>query len=85
IAKDVPGFEAIAWFGLLAPRGTPKDVVMRIYDDVAAVLQMPEVKQRLLDIGAEPGGQPPEEFAARIRAEIAMWQKVAAAAGIRPQ
>ena len=85
IAKDVPGFDADTWFGLFAPGGTPKDLVMRIRDDVAAVLQIPDVRQRLLDIGGEPGGQTPEEFAARVRSEIAKWQKVAVAAGIKPQ
>lgn len=85
IAHDVPGFEAIIWFGLLAPRGTPKDVIMRIRNDVAAVLQIPNVKQRLLEIGAEPGVQTPEAFATRVRSEIATWQKVAVAAGIKPQ
>jgi tripartite-type tricarboxylate transporter receptor subunit TctC len=85
IAKDVPGFDADTWFGLFAPGGTPRDLVMRIRDDVAAVLQIPDVKQRLLDIGGNPGGQTPEEFAARVRSEIAMWQKVAVAAGIKPQ
>ena len=85
IAKVVPGFEAIAWFGLFAPRGTPKDVITRIHDDVAAVLQLPNVRKRLLDIGGEPGGQSPEEFATRVRTEIAMWKKVAVAAGIKPQ
>ena len=85
IAKDVPGFEAVAWFGLFAPRGTPRELVMRIRDDVAAVLQMPDVKQRLLDIGGEPSGITPDEFAARVRSEIAMWQKVAIAAKIKPQ
>jgi tripartite-type tricarboxylate transporter receptor subunit TctC len=85
IAKDVPGFDADTWFGLFAPRGTPKDLVMRIRDDVAAVLQLPVVKQRLLDIGGEPGGQSPDEFSSRVRDEIAKWQKVATAAGIKPQ
>lgn len=85
IANDVPGFEAVIWFGVFAPRGTPKEVVTRIRNDVAAVLQMPEMKQRLLEIGAEPGLQTTEEFAARVRSEIATWQKVAVAAGIKPQ
>jgi tripartite-type tricarboxylate transporter receptor subunit TctC len=85
IAKDVPGYEADTWFGLFAPRGTPKDLVMRIRDDVAAVLQLPDVKQRLLDIGGEPGGQSPDEFSSRVRNEIAKWLKVAKAAGIKPQ
>ena len=65
--------------------GTPRDLVMRIRDDVAAVLQIPDVRQRLLDIGGEPGGQPQEEFAARIRYELENWQKVAKAGGLKPQ
>jgi tripartite-type tricarboxylate transporter receptor subunit TctC len=85
IAKDVPGYEAVAWFGLFAPRGAPRELVTRIRDDVAAVLQMPEVRQRLLDIGGEPSGASPDEFAARVNAEIAMWKKVAVRAGIKPQ
>jgi tripartite-type tricarboxylate transporter receptor subunit TctC len=58
---------------------------MRIRDDVAAVLQLPDVRQRLLDIGGEPGGQSPDEFSSRVRNEIAKWLKVAKAAGIKPQ
>lgn len=85
IAKEVPGFEADAWFALFVPRGTPKELVNRIRDDVAAVLQIPDVKQRMLDMGAEPGGQTPDEFAARVRREIEKWKKVAVAAGIKPQ
>ena len=85
IASDVPGFDADTWFGLFAPGGTPRDLVMRIRDDVAAVLQMPDVRQRLLDIGGNPGGQPPDEFSARVRTEIDKWKKVAVAAGIKPQ
>lgn len=85
IAKDLPGFDADAWFALFAPRGTPRDIVGRIRDDLAAVLQMQDVKRRLIDIGGNPGGQTPEEFAARVRREIEMWKKVAVAAGIKPQ
>ena len=85
IAKDLPGFEVVAWFGLMAPRGTPKELVARIRDDVAAVIQMPDTRQRLLEIGGEPGGQTPEEFAERVRREIATWKKVATAAGVTPQ
>ena len=85
IAKDVPGFDADTWFGLFAPGGTPRDLVMRIRDDVAAVLQLPDVKRRLLDIGGEPGGETMGDFAAHVRSEIARWQKAAQAAGIKPQ
>lgn len=85
IAKDLPGFDADAWFALFAPRGTPSEIVNRVYDDVAAVLKMPEVRQRMLDIGGQPGGQTPEEFGARVRREIDKWKKVAATAGIKQQ
>jgi tripartite-type tricarboxylate transporter receptor subunit TctC len=85
IAKDVPGFDADTWFGLFAPRGTPRDLVTRIRDDIAAVLQIPEVRQRLLDIGGDPGGQTPDEFTTRVRTEIDKWKKVAVAAGLKPQ
>ncbi len=86
IPQDVPGFEAAdTWFALFAPGGTPKELVMRIRDDVAAVLRIPEVRQRLLDIGGEPAGEPSDEFAARIRSEIARWKEVAVVAGIKPQ
>ena len=85
ISKDLPGFEAVAWFGLFVPGKTPKEIVARIYQDVTAILQLPDAKQRLADIGSEPGGQSPEEFGARIRSEIERWQKVAKAAGIKPQ
>ena len=85
IAKDVPGFDADTWFGLFAPGGVPREIIARIRDDVAAVLQIPDVKQRLRDIGGEPSGETTEEFATRVRTEIAKWKKVAAVAGIQPQ
>ena len=85
ISVDVPGFENDSWFGLFAPRGTPKELVMQIRDDVAAVLQIPDMTQRIRDLGSEPGGQTPDEFATRVRNEIARWLKVAKAAGLKPQ
>ena len=85
ISKDVPGYDSDTWFALFAPRGTSKDVVQRIRDDVAAVMQIADTRQRLLDIGGEPSGEPPEEFAARVRAEIARWKQVAIVAGIKPE
>jgi tripartite-type tricarboxylate transporter receptor subunit TctC len=85
IGKDLPGYDVNAWFGLMAPKGVSQEYVRRIRDDVAAVIQMPEVRQRLLDIGGEPSGLPPDEFAARVRREIAMWQNVAKTAGLKPE
>ena len=85
ISKDVPGYDADTWFALFAPGATPKEIVSRIRDDLAAVLQIPEVRQRLLDIGGNPSGEPTDEFAGRVKNEIAKWQKVAKAAGLQPQ
>jgi tripartite-type tricarboxylate transporter receptor subunit TctC len=85
ISRDVPGFDVDTWFAMFAPRGTPRELVMRIRDDVAAVLQIAEVRKRLLDIGGEPSGEPVDEFAAQVRNEIARWKNVAKTAGIKPQ
>jgi tripartite-type tricarboxylate transporter receptor subunit TctC len=85
ISKDVPGFDADTWFALFAPRGTPLEIVTRIRDDLAAVLQIPDVRQRLLDIGGNPSGEPVDEFTTRVRNDIAKWLKVAKAAGLQPQ
>jgi tripartite-type tricarboxylate transporter receptor subunit TctC len=85
LTKEVPGFEILSWWGIFAPGNTPKDVVKRIHDDIAAVLQMPIVRERLLDIGGEPGGETMGDFAVHVRNEIARWQKVAIEAGIKPQ
>ena len=85
IAQDLPGYEAIAWFGLFVPRGTPKELITKIHKDVATVLRDAEVQKRFLDLGAEAGGQSPEEFGVRVRSDIELWARVAKAAGIKPE
>jgi tripartite-type tricarboxylate transporter receptor subunit TctC len=85
LTKEVPGFEILSWWGIFAPGNTPKEVVARIHDDIAAVLKLPIVRERLLDIGGEPGGETMGDFAVHVRNEIARWQKVAQEAGIKPQ
>jgi len=85
IAEAAPGFEAVAWFGLFAPRGTPPAIVKRIRDDVAEVLKMPEVRKRLHEIGGDPSGMPSEEFAKMVHSEIEKWNNVARMAGVKPQ
>jgi tripartite-type tricarboxylate transporter receptor subunit TctC len=85
MAEAVPGFEAVAWFGLFAPHGTPPAVVKRIRDDVAEVVNNPDVRKRLHEIGGDPSGMPSEEFAKMVRSEIEKWNSVAKAAGVKPQ
>ena len=85
IANDLPGFEAISWFGLLAPKGTPKDVIAKIHRDMVTVLKDADVQKRITALGAEAGGQTPDEFGARIKSEMDLWAKVAKSAGIKPE
>ena len=85
IANDLPGFEAISWFGLFAPKGTPKDVIAKIHRDMAVVLKDADVHKRILALGAEPGTVTTGEFEARIKSEMELWAKVAKAAGIKPE
>jgi tripartite-type tricarboxylate transporter receptor subunit TctC len=81
----VPGYEAVQWFGILAPAGTPRAIVDRVHRDAVRVLQNPETKERLIADGADPVGSTPEQFAAFIRAETAKWAKVVKAIGIKPE
>jgi len=81
----VPGYEAVQWYGLLAPAATPRDIIVKLHTGVVRALQNPEVRQRLLNDGAEPVGSSPEEFAAYLRSETAKWAKVIQAAGIKPE
>ena len=79
-----PGFEAYAWFSVLAPAGTPKAVVERLNREINRILTLPEVKEQYAKMGLIPGGGTPAELDAFIRADIAKWSKVIKAAGIKP-
>ena len=81
----VPGYEAVQWYGVLAPAGTPRPVITRLHAEVVRVLQQRDIRERFLSDGAEAVGSSPEEFAAFIRAETAKWAKVIKDAGLRPE
>jgi tripartite-type tricarboxylate transporter receptor subunit TctC len=85
IGEFLPGYEAAQWYGVLAPAGTPPDIVARLYAELVKVLLHEEVKVRLAADGAEPVGSSPAEFSAFIRREIAKWTRVARAANIHPE
>jgi tripartite-type tricarboxylate transporter receptor subunit TctC len=72
----VPGYEAVGWFGLLAPGATPRDLVAQLSADANKVLADPDVRQKMLALGAEPSGNTPEEFARYIRDDQAKWSKL---------
>lgn len=82
-AGNLKGFEASSWFGLLAPAGTPPDIVSRIQQETAKALGSPAIKEKLLAQGAIPGGNTPAEFAKMIEAEIAKWAPVVKASGAK--
>ena len=78
-----PGFEAVPWFGLLAPAGTPKDIIDKLHDETVKALAIPEVRKKFDELGLEPVGNTPAEFAALIRKETPEWAKVIKDAGIK--
>ncbi|HQR75507.1 MAG TPA: tripartite tricarboxylate transporter substrate binding protein [Burkholderiaceae bacterium] len=75
-AAGLKGFDASSWFGLFAPAGTPRAIVDKIQADVAKALAQPEVRERFVAQGADPGGNTPDQFAAFIRAETDKWTRV---------
>jgi tripartite-type tricarboxylate transporter receptor subunit TctC len=81
----VPGYEAVQWYGFLAPAGTPAAIISQIHAESMKALNSAEMKEKLAHDGAEPSPTSPEEFAALIRNEIEKWRKVAKVAGIEPQ
>jgi tripartite-type tricarboxylate transporter receptor subunit TctC len=78
-----PGFEAVPWFGLLAPAGTPQDVLDKLHDETVKALAMPQVRKKFDELGLEVVGNTPSEFAAVIKKEIPEWAKVIRDAGIK--
>jgi len=78
-----PDFEASIYFGIVAPTGTPREIVTRLNAEIGKALQIPEVRQTLLKLGAEPLGGTPEAYAAHIKAELAKWAKVVKISGAR--
>jgi len=85
VAETVPGYEAMQWYGLVAPAGTPPPIVERVNAEALKALGSREMKERLAIDGAEPLGTTPGEFAAFIRRELDKWTKVAQAAKIEKQ
>jgi tripartite-type tricarboxylate transporter receptor subunit TctC len=81
----VPGYVAVAWFGLLAPAKTPREIVNKLSAETARILKMPDVNSRLSDLGAEPVGSTPAEFDAHIKSEIVKWAKVIKDANVELQ
>jgi tripartite-type tricarboxylate transporter receptor subunit TctC len=81
----VSGYVFDPWFGLLAPAKTPKPLLAKLGSEVARIVEVPDVKERLLSLGADPAPTSPEGFDAYIRGEVAKFQKIVQEAGIKPE
>ena len=85
IAEELPGYELIAWFALVAPADTPAPVVTRLHDVTVKSLAKPEVKARFDSLGTDVAPMNPQELGGFIRSEIEKWAKMAKTAGIQPE
>ena len=82
IAETYPGFEVNSWYGVMAPAGTPKDIVNRLYREIAVVLKSPEVVEMMRNGGLDAEGSTPEQYAAKIKDDLARWAKVVKATNL---
>jgi tripartite-type tricarboxylate transporter receptor subunit TctC len=78
-----PGFEAVPWFGLVAPAGTPQDVLDKLHGETVKTLAMPAMRKKFDELGLEAVGNTPEEFTEVIKTETPEWAKVIKDAGIK--
>jgi tripartite-type tricarboxylate transporter receptor subunit TctC len=81
----LPGYEAAQWYGVVAPAKTPADIITRLHAETVRVLQLPEVREKFANDGADTVGNSPDEFARFIRAELEKWSKAGRDAGIKPE
>lgn len=85
VEAGLPNFTVGNWFGLLAPRGTPPEVIERLHREIVKALAAPEVRERFASLGVEPSGMSPQELGVLMRDETARWREVIKAAGINPE
>ena len=83
IEAGVPDFEVVLWTSLFAPAGTPPAIVRKLQVEIAKIVHLPEIRERMTAMGIDPIGSTPEELAAQLRADLARWTKVAHTAGVK--
>ena len=82
--SGLPGYEAVAWYGVFAPDGTPRDIVARLNADIVKIVNSPDVRELFLNQGAESYATTPEEFTKVVARDVAKWAKVVKASGAKP-
>jgi tripartite-type tricarboxylate transporter receptor subunit TctC len=83
MAEVLPGFSVVGWYGVLAPAKLPKPVLDRLNAEIARIIALPEVRERILSDGSEPMTNTPEEFRQFLLADVAKWAKVVKASGAK--
>ena len=81
--SGLPGFDINTWFGLFVPAKTPRPIVQRLHDEFVKALAQPDVREKMLALGAEPVGNTPEQFGAYVKAEAEKYAKVVKASGAK--
>lgn len=81
----VRGYESSTWYGVLAPKATPRPIIDKLNQEIVAIIRMPEVNTRLLNEGAEPVGNSPEEFGKLLREEVAKYAEVVKLSGAKAE
>ena len=85
VGETVPGYELTNWFGLTVPSATPRDLVARLYGDVSKVLQQPDFRDRIVNMGADVIGSTPDQFGAFMKSESTKWGRIIREANIRAE
>jgi len=81
--SGLPGFEVVGWFGIFAPTGTPKTVIVKLNESINVVLKMPDIRERLARQGLIPGGGSPEDLRDLLSADLSKWGKLIKEIGIK--
>jgi len=81
--SGLPGFEALQWFGIFAPAGTPRDIVTRLSGEIVKIVRLPDIRERMTSLGAEVVGSTPEQLATFVKADTAKWARVVKQSGAK--
>lgn len=83
VAEALPGYEVVGWYGVLGPAQLPAPIVAKLHDELVRILRLPEVRERIVNDGAEPVGSSPEEFRQFMLADLGKWAKLVKASGAK--